>query len=63
METFLSVSNEDQEEGEVEEEEEGKLTVDSPLPKRAVMIMKYFWGFNTWSSPMSHSLSAIAIYV
>lgn len=34
--------------------------VDSPLPKRAVMIMKYFWGFNTWSSPMSHSLSEIA---
>lgn len=34
--------------------------VDWPLPKRAVIIMKYFLGFRTWSSPMSHSLSAIA---
>jgi hypothetical protein len=33
--------------------------VDWPLPKRAVMIMKYFLGFNVLSSPMSHSLSDI----
>jgi hypothetical protein len=33
--------------------------VDWPLPKRAVMIMKYFFGFKTWYSPTSHSLSAI----
>jgi hypothetical protein len=34
--------------------------VDWPLPKRAVITMKYLEGFKTWSSPMSHSLSAIA---
>jgi hypothetical protein len=34
--------------------------VDWPFPKRAVIIMKYLEGFKTWSSPMSHSLSAIA---
>jgi hypothetical protein len=34
--------------------------VDWPFPKRAVTIMKYLEEFKTWSSPMSHSLSAIA---
>jgi hypothetical protein len=37
--------------------------VDWPLPKRAVMIMKYFLGLRALSSPMSHSLSAIAMMV
>ena len=31
--------------------------MDSPLPKRAVMIMKYFAGLRVLSSPISHSLS------
>ena len=34
--------------------------VDCPFPKRAVIMMKYFLGFKTWSSPISHSLSAMA---
>lgn len=34
--------------------------VDWPFPNSAVTIMKYFLGSKTWSSPMSHSLSAIA---
>lgn len=37
--------------------------VDWPLPKSAVMMMKYFLGSRTRSSPMSHSLSAIARHV
>ena len=37
--------------------------VDWPLPKRAVIIMKYFLGVRALSSPMSHSLSAIAMLV
>ena len=37
--------------------------VDWPLPKRAVMIMKYFLGLRALSSPMSHSLLAIAMMV
>ena len=40
------------------EELEGE--VDCPLPNSAVMMMKYFFGFRVLSSPMSHSLSAIA---
>ena len=34
--------------------------VDCPFPNNAVMMMKYFVGFKTLSSPMSHSLSAMA---
>jgi hypothetical protein len=40
------------------EELDGEM--DWPLPKRAVMMMKYFFGLRVLSSPMSHSLSAIA---
>lgn len=35
--------------------------VDWPLPKRAVMMIKYFFGLRVWFSPTSHSLSAIAV--
>ena len=35
--------------------------VDWPLPNKAVMIMKYFFGFRVCSSPTSHSLSAMAL--
>jgi hypothetical protein len=35
--------------------------VDCPFPNKAVMIMKYFFGLKVLSSPMSHSLSAIAL--
>ena len=34
--------------------------VDSPFPNNAVTMMKYFFGLRTWSSPISHSLAAIA---
>lgn len=37
--------------------------VDWPLPKRAVMIVKYFEGLRALSEPMSHSLSAITMIV
>lgn len=37
--------------------------VDWPLPKSAVIMMKYFLGLSAFSSPMSHSLSAIAVMV
>lgn len=33
--------------------------MDWPLPKSAVMIMKYLAGLRVLSSPMSHSLSEI----
>lgn len=35
--------------------------LDSPLPKSAVMIMKYFFGLRVLSSPMSQTLSDISV--
>lgn len=35
--------------------------LDSPFPKRAVMIMKYFFGLRVLSSPMSQILSDISV--